>query len=544
MFKKQNFFIVYIVLLYTVATAQNSGDNVFRGIQVHTIKMKFDQPNFWDSLTTYYTQGNERYIAASVTLDGTTLDSCGVRLKGNSSYSHPNNKKSMKIDFNQYRSDQRWDDLKGIFVNNCFSDPTFMREKIHLDFCKDAGIPAPRASYAMVYINDIVWGLYTIVEPIDKNFLSTHYSNKKGNLFKAVDAFGAPGGGGVLGGTTSQILSDFRWYGTDTTTYYSRYELKTEDSTTPWSDIITVIDILNNSFDIGSTLSEKINLTSIYKGIGTDILFGSLDSYTESGRNFYIYFNPSTKKMEWIIWDTNMSFGGYPGKSTSVESLSLTYTSSTTSRPLTGKIFTNAELKNQYLKTLYEVYNKYFSSSRLFPHIDSIGTVIRPYVILDSKKQYTLAQFDANITNDITTTQTNPGGGAPGGGMGERKPGLKSFITTRQANVKTQFTSLGFTGIEDLNHDGEIPTEYILCQNFPNPFNPSTIINYQLPVSGAVSLIVYDVLGNEVITLVNEFKPSGSYSVKFNGTSLSSGVYFYKLITSNFSSVKKMLLVK
>ena len=89
-----------------------------------------------------------------------------------------------------------------------------------------------------------------------------------------------------------------------------------------------------------------------------------------------------------------------------------------------------------------------------------------------------------------------------------------------------------------------IPTGFELSQNYPNPFNPVTVIGYQLPVIGFVSLKVFDVLGNEVATLVDEFKPAGRYEVEFNASGLSSGAYFYKLRADNFIQTKKLLLLK
>jgi hypothetical protein len=90
----------------------------------------------------------------------------------------------------------------------------------------------------------------------------------------------------------------------------------------------------------------------------------------------------------------------------------------------------------------------------------------------------------------------------------------------------------------------ELPKEYILGQNYPNPFNPTTVINYQLPVNSFVTLRVYDVLGKEVATVVNEYKEAGYYQASFNATHLSSGVYFYKLVAGNYTSVKKLLFAK
>ncbi|MBX2975076.1 MAG: T9SS type A sorting domain-containing protein [Ignavibacteriaceae bacterium] len=92
--------------------------------------------------------------------------------------------------------------------------------------------------------------------------------------------------------------------------------------------------------------------------------------------------------------------------------------------------------------------------------------------------------------------------------------------------------------------DNIAPDKFELAQNYPNPFNPITSINYQLPVSGNVTLTVYDALGKQVATLVNEFKNGGRYSVEFDGSKLSSGIYFYELRSGNFASVKKLVLMK
>ncbi|MCW8802932.1 MAG: T9SS type A sorting domain-containing protein, partial [Ignavibacteriaceae bacterium] len=80
--------------------------------------------------------------------------------------------------------------------------------------------------------------------------------------------------------------------------------------------------------------------------------------------------------------------------------------------------------------------------------------------------------------------------------------------------------------------------------NFPNPFNPTTSIRYEIPEQSIVTLIVYDVLGGEVATLVNEEKPIGNYEVEFNARSLASGIYFYQLKAGNYIKTKKMLLMK
>jgi hypothetical protein len=93
-------------------------------------------------------------------------------------------------------------------------------------------------------------------------------------------------------------------------------------------------------------------------------------------------------------------------------------------------------------------------------------------------------------------------------------------------------------------NNNEIPTNYSLEQNYPNPFNPTTNIKFSLPNTGLVKLIVFDILGREVATLVNEVKSAGNYTADFDASTLSSGVYFYRLESGSFTESKKMLLVK
>ena len=100
------------------------------------------------------------------------------------------------------------------------------------------------------------------------------------------------------------------------------------------------------------------------------------------------------------------------------------------------------------------------------------------------------------------------------------------------------------TGVKDKNSN--LPIEFNLSQNYPNPFNPSTIINYSLPKASMVSIKIYDILGREVASLVNEMKDAGTYSVQFSSENyhLTSGIYLYQLKAGDFSSMKKMILMK
>ena len=112
---------------------------------------------------------------------------------------------------------------------------------------------------------------------------------------------------------------------------------------------------------------------------------------------------------------------------------------------------------------------------------------------------------------------------------------------------------MGKTNSEDISFSGgSVIATYDLFQNYPNPFNPTTTITYQIPKDGHVTLKIYDVLGNEIKTLVNEYRATGRYNVNFDASNLASGVYIYRIQVNDpsassgqaFVSSKKLLLLK
>jgi len=118
------------------------------------------------------------------------------------------------------------------------------------------------------------------------------------------------------------------------------------------------------------------------------------------------------------------------------------------------------------------------------------------------------------------------------------------YVFSNAANRLTKVPLSGNGALTGVSGNPGGPTIFALSQNYPNPFNPATTISYDVPKSGIVALKVYDVLGREVALLVNEQKQPGSYRVKFDGSSLSSGVYFYRLQAGSFVDTKKLVLLK
>ncbi|MFH1194659.1 MAG: T9SS type A sorting domain-containing protein [bacterium] len=154
------------------------------------------------------------------------------------------------------------------------------------------------------------------------------------------------------------------------------------------------------------------------------------------------------------------------------------------------------------------------------------------------------AQF--NIPSSVTGSGGSPMSGssnAVNGTVGQTFTGILSGNYSLSSGF-WYTTSAVLTDIQE--NDEDIPFEYELLQNYPNPFNPSTVISWQLAVGSKVTLKIYDVLGREIVTLVNEFQNAGIHHSTFSPLhySLPSGVYFYQLTAGEFQSTKKMILTK
>lgn len=191
-------------------------------------------------------------------------------------------------------------------------------------------------------------------------------------------------------------------------------------------------------------------------------------------------------------------------------------------------------------------------SSRFFKTTDGGQSwILKSYTPQGAFDLYMIDEMNGYVINLIDLHRTTDGGN----NWVLQNPGLN--ITTGFSEVSFLNPQLGYIigrnglilktttgGIVSIGNNSQLVDNYSLSQNYPNPFNPETKIQFSIPKNGLVKIVVYDLLGQEVKELVNEFKQQGSYNVAFNAASLSSGVYFYKLITDEFIETKKMILVK
>lgn len=494
--KKSPLFLLPIaiwILCPLMGVAQNynsKGDSVFASSIIHDVHLDFAQTGYWDSLTSNYTA--DRYMVCALTFDSVSMDSVGVKFKGNSSYNNSSQKKSFKVGIDEYINGQDVDGLEKFNLNNGFKDPSFLREKLMLDFMWDHNIPAPRCTFARVYINGTYWGLYDLVEEVNKDMLKDRFDDKRGNLFK-----GDPHG-------------DLRWLGSTASSYYSNYELKTNETTNDWSDLVDLINVINNTptAQLDDSLPTRLNMTNFIYQWAMYNMFVNLDSYIGSGHNYYIYHDSINDRFEWLAWDVNEAFGNFNlmMSVSQLESLSITYLSQPNNKPLCQKLLSDQLYFQEYINAICYFTNAGFSNVDLDPKIDSLANRIRTDVYADPHKFFTNAEFETNLTSDVNST-----------------PGLKSFITARRNSLVSQMASYGC-------YLGEAPVT-TTPENLsvaPNPFSSSFTVS--LPQdwkAEEVSLELIDMTGRDVSATAT-ISRSGN-TITINDPQLSRGMYVLRL---------------
>lgn len=376
--------------LFIISLHSQSGSSLFDNSLVHDIHLEISTPNFWDTLLFNYEQIEQNedriYIPASVTIDSTSLDSVGIRIKGFFSASTNGKKKPLKIDFNEYLPEQEYEGLKKLNLQNSFEDPSSMRDMLAYNIFNTEGIHASKSAYARVYINGEYWGLYLMVEQIDKTFLEERFGDDSGNLYKSMS-----NGHLVYNGSSNDSYTEY-------------IGLKTNETENDWSRFIDFVEVLNRIYlksnkEYITEIANIFNVNTYLKILAIDILLLNWDSYYAHGRNFYIYDNPVQQKFEWIPWDYNLAF------SDSYIDILVTDTWGE-SIPLIENLLDRPVFLQAYVNAYSEILEDNFTADRLFPIIDSTEKLISESLAADSNKFFDYRIFKASLVKDTMANYT------------------------------------------------------------------------------------------------------------------------------------------
>jgi hypothetical protein len=242
------------------------------------------------------------YVKGTVAFHGRTYKDVGIRFKGNSAYSSSAEglKRPFKLDFDRHVKKQRFFGLTTLNLCNNALDSSQMRESLSYHVYRAAGVPAPRTAYAEVYLtvpnrfNREYAGLYTLIEQIDKTFLKDRFGTGEGLLLKPERLMGLP------------------HFGDDWSAYVERYQPKTAGTEATTRQFMALTRLLRDADDttFRKEVASYVDVDEFLRYLAASVVLSNMDSFLSLGHNYYMHVHPQTKKISWLPWDLNLSFGG------------------------------------------------------------------------------------------------------------------------------------------------------------------------------------------------------------------------------------------
>jgi len=411
----------FLLFVFFFASLQLSAQDysIFDDGYLHEIRINSDDPNFWQNLEDDYEDflnfGTEiPYHSATVEVDGNLIENAGVRQKGYSSNFFTNTtKKPLKINFGIFVEDQEYDGVEKINLANGQGDPAIIKDKINYDMMRHHGIPSPRVSHVKIYIQNEYWGIYAIIEQIDKKYLKRNFADNDGNLWK------------------NKGESELKWFGTNPNNY--SFELQTNIDENDWTKFMDFIDFINNSAieEFENELEDIFDLDEYLRILAIDILTNNWDSYLQHGRNWYLYHEPKTDKMHWLPWDYNFAFDRRPNGYGDFDIIQ-----TDPNKVLIHRIFQVPEFKTRYLSYVCEILEVNFTDERLESKLDAQLDLIDDDWNLATNNFFTLSDVQDAINGE--TWNGNPINNQP-------VQGFKKYIEDRTPILENDIVNENYT---------------------------------------------------------------------------------------------------
>jgi spore coat protein H len=376
------------------------------------------------------------YVHADLELGGITFTNVGVRYKGNGTYmeSQGGNKRPLKADLNKFVKGQKLAGHTTLDFQNNTTDAGMMNDTLAYRLFRDAGVPAPRTTYAKVYVDapgahtNTYFGLYTMPENVDAAFAKDRFGVKGGLILKPV---------------TSKLFSDL---GDDWSKYETPYDPKTKPVELQKKRLIEFAKFVSHAddADYAKRLSDFIDLDGFARYLAVNVWLANFDSILDMGQNFYLYLDPRSNKFTFIPWDLDHSFGtfGMKGSQEEREQLSIMHPWTGTNRFL-ERTFALGDFSKRYRAELERINTTLAKPERLQAQVDEVGAAIRDAVAEEGadKRQ----RFEQSVAGQNPTAggaggnSRGPGNRGGGGGFGfpASKP-IKAFVVARSASVTDQ----------------------------------------------------------------------------------------------------------
>ncbi len=392
---------ITLVILGLLLCCGLSGQDLYDLNRVQELKIYFKEADWDVKLDSLKQLKTKQRMVADVKLNGLTYKDCGVRFKGNSSYNSARKVFGRKLPLN-IKSDfvDSTQTFKGGYTSlklaNGFRDPSFVREVLSYEIARKY-LPAPKANFIHVYINDKYYGLYTSVESINEKFMKDHFGDEQTTLIKCDPEYGIKPPSGC---PKNAMKATLEFMGFDSLCYEVTYETKSDAT-----DYKGLIQLTKRLKDNPQKAKEILNVDRALWMLAYNNVLVNLDSYT--GRLSHNYYMAKDDAGRWnpLIWDLNLSFGGFtfdgtgkPLDAKGLQEMSPFLHYKNKERPLIHKLLTIDRNRRIYIAHMRTILNENFKNGQYYSRATQIQRTVDSAVRNDDSKFYSYNSFKDNLT--------------------------------------------------------------------------------------------------------------------------------------------------
>jgi len=397
-----------------------NAQSLYDPTQLQEIRIYFPFSD-WDARLDSLKKSNPdgRLIASYALLNGQRFDSIGIRYKGNSTYNATRNKNPFNIKLDFVQESQQYEGFSTLKLSNAFMDPSFLREALGYQICRQY-LPASRANFMKVYVNDIYIGLYTNVENVSNDFLSRNFYSSD-NAFFQCDRTDIQQT--LPSSCTGNPGSALKYTSADSACYYNSYEKESDQG---WAALLNLMKVLNQN---PTAVDQVLDVDRALWMLALNNIFVNLDSYSGSGHNYLVY-EDDQGRFQTIMWDLNEFYGAFANAGTGgqlsvaqMRTLDPLLHQNNAERPLIRALLSNPSWRKRYLAHVKAIVDDAVTANAWETQGKALQDLIREAVSQDNNKFFSTAAFEQNLTQDFSA------GGGPGGG--KTYPGLTKFTRER-----------------------------------------------------------------------------------------------------------------
>jgi CotH kinase protein len=401
----RNIITISLSIIYTFCLSQN----LYNPTAIKDIKLTFPRADYDAFLDSVKSKRGDARLTGTMSIDGQRYEEVGVRYKGNSSYFGTRKKGINKFPFNvklkkKDKIDGKYNTLK---LSNVNRDASFVREALSYEIVRSY-MPAPLCNYARVSVNDNVIGFYNNVEAIDDRFIKNHFDfpkNTEGWLVKCDPEWTAEESKTCPKGDKASLM----YLGEDSTCYRGLYDVDKDGN---WKEFIQFVKTLNQEPE---KIERILNVDQTLWMLALNNVLVNLDSYNGLFCHNYYLLRGADGRFTPLMWDLNMSFGGFGYDGIQAQPLSVEQLQTlqplqhfdNPKRPLIAQVLKIPMYRKIYLAHIKTILGDWFTNGKYLQKAKDFTQLIDNQVNADKNKHYTYDEFKQNLTKSVGNAKEN-----------------------------------------------------------------------------------------------------------------------------------------